>query len=125
MNHVRVGDQQSSYWMLRGTGFGTALHPGFLRTTLKRLMELPSTRISDPAPTAARLRETIVISDIRSDFRWPEYRALALENGLRASWSTPIPSLKGEVMGSFDMYSREPRAPDARELDIIKQMTHH
>jgi signal transduction histidine kinase len=78
-----------------------------------------------PCSTAARLRETIVISDISSDFRWPEYRAFALENGLRASWSTPIPSLKGEVMGSFDMYSREPRTPDARELDIIKQMTHH
>jgi signal transduction histidine kinase len=78
-----------------------------------------------PCSTAARLRETIVISDISSDFRWPEYRALALESGLRASWSTPIPSLKGEVMGSFDMYSREPRTPDARELDIIKQMTHH
>jgi signal transduction histidine kinase len=28
-------------------------------------------------------------------------------------------------MGSFDMYSRQPRTPDARELDIIKQMTHH
>jgi GAF domain-containing protein len=78
-----------------------------------------------PCSTAARLRETIVVSDISSDFRWPQYRALALEIGLRASWSTPIPSLKGEVMGSFDMYSRQPRTPDARELDIIKQMTHH
>jgi hypothetical protein len=34
-----------------------------------------------PCSRAARLRETIVISDISSDFRWPEYRALALENG--------------------------------------------
>ena len=78
-----------------------------------------------PCSMAARLREAVVIADISSDSRWPEYRALALENGLRASWSTPILSLKGEAMGSFGMYCREPRSPSARALDIIKQMTHH
>jgi signal transduction histidine kinase len=78
-----------------------------------------------PCAMAVCLKETVVIPDISSDARWPEYRALALENGLRASWSTPILSLKGEVLGSFGMFSRQPRGPGAEELDIIKQMTQH
>ncbi len=69
--------------------------------------------------TAAYLRQPVFVSDIASDPRWVKYRDVALQNGLRAAWSTPMMSHDGKVLGTFCMYYREVRHPGPAEIQLI------
>ncbi|KAB8061843.1 ATP-binding protein [Janthinobacterium violaceinigrum] len=73
--------------------------------------------------TAMFLREPVVVSDIMRDPLWAPYRELAAPFGLRACWSRPIFGQDGAVLGSFAMYYREVRQPDARDLELIDTAT--
>jgi len=74
--------------------------------------------------TAAYRREAVVVTDIATDPLWVNYRHLALPHGLRGCWSTPIFSSEGNVLGTFAIYSREPRSPTPQHHTIIDQITH-
>src|SRR5436190_4050876 len=74
--------------------------------------------------TAAYLGQQVIVEDIASHPHWVEYRHLALPGGLRACWSTPIFSSKRDVLGTFAMYFREPRAPSADQIEWIERATH-
>ena len=74
--------------------------------------------------SAAYRAEQVIVSDIDADPLWAHYRDLALANGLRACWSTPIFSFENRVLGTFAMYYREPRSPAPRHHDVIEQITH-
>src|SRR6267142_1187512 len=74
--------------------------------------------------TAAYRKEQVIVSDIATDPRWANYRELALTNGLRAGWSTPILSSDGSVLALFGIYWREPRSPAPQHQQLIKQITH-
>ena len=69
--------------------------------------------------SAAYLRQPVFVSDIVSDPRWVKYRDFALQNGLRAAWSTPMMSHDGKVLGTFCMYYREVRHPGPAEIQLI------
>jgi PAS domain S-box-containing protein len=73
--------------------------------------------------TAAYRREPVIVSDIAQDPLWADYRDLALPYGLRACWSTPVLASDGRVLGTFAIYSREPRSPTPQQLNIIEQIT--
>src|SRR3954469_12252671 len=67
--------------------------------------------------TAAFRKERVVIADIASDplrpgGSGPQSREAAIAHGLRASWSQPLVSGDGEVLGTFAMYYGAPRTPD-------------
>jgi PAS domain S-box-containing protein len=74
--------------------------------------------------TAAYLGKQVIVEDIATDPLWGGYRDLALPQGLRACWSTPVFSLQHKVIATFAMYYREPRRPGSREQEIIEQITH-
>src|SRR6266850_3719113 len=74
--------------------------------------------------TAAYRKEQVIVSNIATDPRWANYRELALTNGLRAGWSTPILSSDGSVLALFGIYWREPRSPAPQHQQLIKQITH-
>ena len=74
--------------------------------------------------TAVYRRQQVVVSDIASDPLWADYSQLALGHGLRACWSTPIASQNGKILGTFAVYYREPRTPDAQHLQLIAHATH-
>ena len=67
-------------------------------------------------------RAAVVVRDIASDPLWADYRALALEHGLRACWALPIIDEGGPVLGAFALYHREPRAPGTDEKEIVDLM---
>jgi PAS domain S-box-containing protein len=73
--------------------------------------------------TAAYLGERVIVEDIATHPAWASYRAVALPYGLRACWSTPIFSTAHEVLGTFAMYYREPRGPDADDLALVEHAT--
>jgi GAF domain-containing protein len=73
--------------------------------------------------TAMYRGEPVVVTDIASDPLWEDYKDLAMANGLRACWSTPILSGRGKVLGSFAMYYREPRTPTGEEAGLTEVAT--
>ena len=74
---------------------------------------------------AAFLKQRVFISDVTTDPRFPDdYRSLAVSFGLRASWSEPLISKDGAVLGTFAMYYAEPRVPDKSDLELIEAAGH-
>ncbi len=74
--------------------------------------------------TAAFTREPVIVSDIASDPLWADFRDLAVAHGLRACWSAPILATDGNCLGTFAMYYREPRTPDADAWRALERATH-
>jgi signal transduction histidine kinase len=69
--------------------------------------------------TAAYLREPVYTQDTATDPRWTVCRDVAVRNGLRAIWSTPILSDDNSVLGTFAMYYGEPRLPSPEHIQLI------
>lgn len=74
--------------------------------------------------TAMHRREAVVVSDIEHDPLWAPYRDLVRDYGLRACWSMPIMQDEHTVLGSFAMYYRTVRRPDAEEQRLIGVASH-
>jgi PAS domain S-box-containing protein len=74
--------------------------------------------------TAMYRREPVVVTNILEDPLWEPYRALAEPYGFSACWSTPILSPSGKALGSFAMYSFEPRSPRPAETRALEMATH-
>lgn len=92
----------------------------------QQMEKLPIGPSAGSCGTAAYRGSSVIVSDIGSDPLWdvPEHRASALKHGLRASWSSPVLSSKGKVLGTFCIYYRAPRSPTARDLELIELATH-
>ena len=73
---------------------------------------------------AAYKGEPVIVTDIATDPLWKEARDHTLAHGLKACWSTPILSRAGKVLGTFAVYYREARGPEADHLHIVECATH-
>ncbi len=71
--------------------------------------------------TAMYTKEPVIVSDISTDFRWKDYKQLALSHDLQACWSHPIIDVSGEVKGAFALYYRQRKAPHDNDLAVINQ----
>src|ERR1700674_3473077 len=69
--------------------------------------------------TAAFLREPVYTEDTETDVLCEGCRAIAVRNGLRAIWSTPILGDDNVVLGTFAMYCGEPRLPSPEHMQLI------
>lgn len=92
----------------------------------QQMEKLPIGPCAGSCGTAAYRGSAVIVSDIAHDPLWdvPEHRASALQHGLHASWSNPVLSSKGQVLGTFCIYNREPRAPGSQDLELIDLATH-
>jgi PAS domain S-box-containing protein len=75
--------------------------------------------------TAAFRKERVIIADVagdplRSGLGEGRRREMPLKHGLRATWSQPLLSKDGEVLGTFGMFHPTPRSPTERELRLIE-----
>jgi PAS domain S-box-containing protein len=88
--------------------------------------KLPIGPCAGSCGTAAYRGSPVIVSDIATDPLWevPEHRAAALKQGLRASWSNPVLSSEGKVLGTFCIYDRETRSPNAHDLEVMEKATH-
>jgi formate hydrogenlyase transcriptional activator len=74
---------------------------------------------------AAFTKQRVIVPNISNDPRWPdEARDLTLSHGFSATWSEPLISKDGEVLGTFGMYYTEPRSPSASDLQLIEGAAH-
>src|SRR3984893_13461537 len=92
----------------------------------QEMEKLPIGPCAGSCGTAAYRGSAVIVSDIATDPLWevPEHRAAALSHGLRASWSNPIQSSKGKVLGTFCIYEREARSPSTHDLELIEKATY-
>jgi len=74
--------------------------------------------------TAVYRREPVYVTDILSDSLWDDYRDLFLPYGIRSSWSRPLFTSEGKVLGTFAILYRDPRSPDTRDLQLIESASH-
>ena len=107
-----------------GTELLSCAAPNFPAAWLSVTARTPIMDMSGSAATAVYRGETVVIEDIASHPYWaaPEFAAIrdaALGLGLRAAWAQPIKSSEGKVLGVFNLYQREPAAPDAEDLALL------
>jgi PAS domain S-box-containing protein len=69
--------------------------------------------------TAAFLREPVFTEDTSTDVFWEDCRDIAVRNGLRAIWSTPMLGDDNVLLGTFAMYYGEPRLPSSEHIKLI------
>ncbi len=100
--------------------------PSLPKEWTQQMEKLPIGPCAGSCGTAAYRGSPVIVSDISTDPLWnvPEHRASALKHGLRASWSNPVLSSKGKVLGTFCMYYRQPRSPSSQDLEQIELATH-
>src|SRR5260221_6715133 len=73
--------------------------------------------------TAAFLRKPVYTQDTGTDPLWKDCRDIAVRNGLRAIWSTPILSDNNAVLGTFAIYYGEPQLPSREHIQVIDMAT--
>jgi PAS domain S-box-containing protein len=100
--------------------------PSLPKEWTQQMEKLPIGPCAGSCGTAAYRGSPVIVSDISTDPLWnvPEHRASALKHGLRASWSSPVLSSKGKVLGTFCMYYRQTRSPSSQDLEQIELATH-
>ena len=93
---------------------------------IQQMEKLPIGPCAGSCGTAAYRGSRVIVADIATDPLWdvPEHRASALKHGLQASWSNPVLSSKGKVLGTFCMYYRETRRPNSDDLELLELATH-
>ncbi|WP_222983385.1 PAS domain S-box protein [Flagellimonas meishanensis] len=72
--------------------------------------------------TAAHLKKEVIVENIATSEEWTELKGLALENNIGASWSFPIVDSAEVVSGTFTVYLDQPRKPNKKELEVVKDM---
>jgi PAS domain S-box-containing protein len=121
-------DTLASILLLRPDGIhlDSVAGPSLPKGWRQEMEKLPIGPCAGSCGTAAYRGSAVIVSDIATDPLWevPEHRAAAVSHGLRASWSNPILSSDGKVLGTFCIYSREPRSPSAHDLGVMEKATH-
>ena len=68
-------------------------------------------------------RQTVIAADIAKEPLWENYRDLALSNGFKSSWLSPIFGSEGWVLGAFAIYYSKSRTPTSKEQQLIEIAT--
>src|SRR2546428_7257282 len=69
---------------------------------------------------SAYLGQLVFVSDVLSHPHFASFRALLVQTGMRAAWSSPIISHDGKVLGTFGMLYGEVREPGPSEIQLIE-----
>jgi PAS domain S-box-containing protein len=109
-----------------GTHLDSVAGPSLPKGWRQEMEKLPIGPCAGSCGTAAYRGSAVIVSDIATDPLWevPEHRNAALSHGLRASWSNPILSSEGKVLGTFCIYERETRSPSTHDLELIEKATY-
>jgi PAS domain S-box-containing protein len=109
-----------------GVHLDSVAGPSLPKEWIRQMEKLPIGPCAGSCGTAAYRGSPVIVSDIATNPLWdvPEHRASALKHGLQASWSNPVLSSNGKVLGTFCMYYRETRSPNLRDLELMELATH-
>ena len=71
---------------------------------------------------AIYLSRQVIVTDIASDVLWKDAREAALQEGLRACWSTLIYASNGRVLGTIALYFKSQRQPLRHDFDFLARV---
>lgn len=75
-----------------------------------------------PSGLAAFSGQSIILSDIEQDDRWPTYRGMGRIYGLRAAWVIPVMDpFNQKVLATFNLYHPSPKTPTEKDLALLKR----
>ncbi|MGB3736549.1 MAG: GAF domain-containing sensor histidine kinase [Ilumatobacter sp.] len=74
--------------------------------------------------TAAFTGRPVIASDVTTDQNWRQFSDLAGAHGLRSCWSTPIVAERGEVLGTFAVYTGNVWIPDRAAVQLVERFTY-
>lgn len=98
-----------------GGGVSRSLSKQFLRA----ISGLPADPESLTCCAAAATGRIVVTPDFSKAAGWAPFRYLVEEAGFASGWSMPIRAGDGRVLGTFDTYFREKRAPAEEERELV------
>lgn len=75
--------------------------------TAQRMDEIQYNYPDEPCLSAAREQTKVMVEDLRTEGRWPEYTAVVLKEGVRSILAVPF-QLEGEATAALNLYSTEP-----------------
>jgi transcriptional regulator with GAF, ATPase, and Fis domain len=113
----------------RLSGPGQRIHCGITLVRKKRsvtiassgkdarvLDELQNTFGDGPCLTAIRENESVLVPDVDSDHRWPEYLKAVRQHGIRSILGVPF-DLEGEAGAAMNLYARSANSFTAEAID--------
>ncbi|MBI5363291.1 MAG: GAF domain-containing protein [Planctomycetes bacterium] len=106
-----------------GVRLRPAAGPSFAPEIIQALDGLLIAPGSGTCGTACYTKELCFSEDFECDSRMKAFWPLLSKHGLRSGWSQPILSGEGEVLGTFAMYWRQLRRPEARERELLETAT--
>jgi PAS domain S-box-containing protein len=68
--------------------------------------------------------EPVITPDVTEEPLWEPWLWLAREHDFRASWSFPVRTTGGPILGTLALYFRERREPTQRDFDLAAVLTH-
>jgi diguanylate cyclase (GGDEF)-like protein/PAS domain S-box-containing protein len=71
--------------------------------------------------TAAFRGQRVVVEDVSTSPLWANYREVAKEMQIGASWSEPIWAADGRVLGTFAVYQSKVTLPSKADIQFIEQ----
>ena len=123
MLEIQISGSRSSVLLLKDGRLAAGAAPRLPQAYSDLLDGLPIGPAVGSCGTAMYRGETVIVEDIATDPLWDGYRELALPHGLCACWSMPIPSSRGDVLGSFAVYRDHPSRPSERDLEFMSMAT--
>ena len=95
-----------------------SLQPGYM----KKIDGLEIGPEAGSCGTAIFLRKTVIVSDIKHDPLWNNYKHIASKYKLAACWSFPIVTSSNKVLGSFAGYYHEKQSPTEEQVELFKRV---
>jgi GAF domain-containing protein len=100
------GAEAASITLVRGTRAATAAYVGQMALDAD---ELQYARGHGPCLEAGEGGQVLIVDDMRTEQRWPDYTAAAVEHGIGSSLSVPLP-FQSATVGALNTYATEPHA---------------
>ena len=110
--------EATSLTLIRGEKAFTAAFHGRMALEAE---EMQYERGYGPCIDSGRAGEVFVVSDMRTEDRWPDYAAEVSQRGVLSSVSVPMP-FQGTTLGALNIYATRPNAFTGDDVALAEQV---
>src|SRR5215217_8334111 len=110
--------EAASITLIRGEEPFTAAYDGKMALDAD---ELQYERGYGPCVDAGRAGQVLLIDDMRSDQRWPDYAQHAAGHGVLSSLSVPLP-FQGVTIGALNTYAASPQVLADHDIELAEEV---
>jgi diguanylate cyclase (GGDEF)-like protein/PAS domain S-box-containing protein len=119
MLEAQIAHCRCSILLLKDGRLQTGAAPSLPSAYMARIEGLPIGPSAGACGTTCFTGQSTITEDISTDPSWHGYHEIAVQHGLRACWSVPIPSNNDGVLGAFALYPDQAGPPSPRALELL------